>query len=82
MFICNDCGEVFEEAMVVTDHYPYGDTTVPYDWYVCPNCKENNISRAVECSHCGEIISEDASIIDDKLEHRYCETCYEDLFYV
>lgn len=80
MYICNECGRKFEELKVITEHFPYGESSAPYDWYVCPYCEDTDVSEMEECSRCGRHISKDEAIIDDTLQF-LCEYCYEDLFY-
>lgn len=79
MLICNECGELFEKPSVIKE--THGLETPPYEeWFVCPHCEETNISNAVECSHCGEWISELDARLGDNLQP-LCDTCYEDLGY-
>jgi hypothetical protein len=79
MFICNECGFVFEEPKEYFE--THGLSTPPYErWLVCPNCEDNDIVEAIECFRCGSLISEHDARVDDNLEHRYCNICYEDLY--
>lgn len=79
MFICNECGEVFEEPKVFEE--THGLDTPPYEkWYLCPHCGDTGISRALECTRCGEWISEHHAMLGDGLQP-LCETCYEDMHY-
>ena len=79
MYICNECGARFEDLKEVVE--THGLDTPPYEtWYVCPHCGENDVSQAVECSRCGEWVSEHDVRLDDNLQ-KYCDICYEDLGY-
>lgn len=71
MFICENCGEVFEECKVVEEHHPYGMTYATEYWSVCPHCGEMDFVEAKKCSRCGEYVAE--------LHEELCECCYEDL---
>lgn len=70
MFICDTCGEIFEEPKIVKEFHPYGDTYAEENWAVCPHCKDNNFEKAKKCSRCGEYVM--------KLKDDLCEDCYSD----
>lgn len=72
MYICNNCGEVFEEAKVIEEHHPYGMGTATEEWYVCPHCEDTDFQAAQECERCGELVAE----LNDGL----CECCYGDMY--
>lgn len=57
MFICNECGETFEEPKYIKEHHPYGDGFATEEWAVCPYCEENDFNVAERCSECGEYVS-------------------------
>ena len=70
MYICKDCGEVFEKAVVVReDPSPQGVslTAGEYEYETCPYCDSDNIDGAEECVCCGEYHDADEGII--------CEEC-------
>lgn len=69
MLICEQCGEVFEQAKVIVELHPYGNGVAEEEWYVCPRCEGSRITEAQLCNHCGEYFSE--------LEDGLCEDCYE-----
>lgn len=71
MYICEDCGEVFEEPK--TFYESHGLDSPPYEqWSVCPNCSSTNYKEAHECSRCGEYAA--------NLEDGLCDICYEDMY--
>ena len=79
MFICNECGFVFDEPKEFYE--THGLSTPPYEkWLLCPNCDETDFSEAIECSRCGELMSEKFAKSDDSLQP-LCDVCYEDLNY-
>ena len=73
MFICHECGEVFEEPKIIEEHHPYGMTYATEEWAVCPHCGENNFDKAKKCSMCGEYVAE----VD---EEELCEVCHSDMY--
>ena len=73
MYICFDCGELFEEPK----HYveTHGLDYPPYEtWKGCPVCG-GAYDDAMECSICGNYITGDY-IEDDGVF--VCDNCYED----
>lgn len=56
MFICNNCGEVFEYPKIDKQLYsdPYGEEDYP----VCPECFDNDYEEAVQCECCGKYFNE------------------------
>ena len=72
MFICNECGNVFEEVKVIEERHPYGMTYASEYFSVCPHCNDTNISEAEECSRCGEYVAETKGGL--------CDVCYGDMY--
>ena len=72
MFICNECGELFEEPKIIEEHHPYGMGYATEEWAVCPHCKETDFQEAKQCSRCGEYVAE--------LEDGLCDVCYGDMY--
>ncbi len=70
MFLCEDCGTVFEKPNEVYDvwleHFGYPCRKM-YD--SCPKCYSDNLVRAQRCDVCGEY--KDASTI----EEGFCPLC-------
>lgn len=71
MFICNECGELFEEPKYVFETHPYGDGYATEEWAVCPYCGENDFNVAEICVECGNYV---ADLTDGK-----CDKCYEEV---
>ena len=72
MFICNSCGEAFEQPKVIEEHHPYGMTTATEEWNVCPYCEDTDYSPAQQCERCGELVAE--------LQDGLCDCCYGDVY--
>lgn len=67
MYICLDCGHVFEDPCKMVDWSPeYGKTVEE----LCPKCEDGNFLGADRCPDCGRWMPK-----GDKL----CEICREDL---
>jgi RecJ-like exonuclease len=71
MYICLDCGEVFEKPKIIEEHHPYGMTYAVEEWAVCPHCGDAGIEKAKRCSCCGEYFAE--------LEDGLCEECNKEV---
>ena len=72
MFVCIDCGEVFEESKHWQERH--GLDTPPYEeWTGCPQCG-GSYTIAYRCDDCGEWITDEYIKIDDA---RYCSNCYQ-----
>ena len=57
MYICKDCGEIFEEPVVVKDDPSPDGVGLTSGYYVfesCPHCDSDNIEEAVQCVCCDE----------------------------
>lgn len=70
MFICNECGEVFEEPRRWEEHHPYGMTYATEYWSECPRCG-GGYEEARQCTICGEYV---AQTMDGM-----CDECYEEI---
>lgn len=71
MYICNKCGKVFDEAVVVRDDpSPDGVSLVSgcYEYFECPHCGSGDIDEAVECVVCGDYFADDGDDI--------CQECF------
>lgn len=72
MFICNNCGEVFETPDTYEEHHPYGMGTAAERWAVCPHCEDTDFVEAKQCERCGELVAE--------LQDGLCDVCYGDVY--
>lgn len=73
MFICLDCGKIFEEPIHFTERH--GLDSPPYEEYDgCPGCG-GAFAETYRCSCCGEWITDDYIKTDD--DKRYCSDCYQ-----
>ena len=71
MFICLDCGCIFEEPTKYID--THGLDYPPYEEYSgCPSCG-GAYTEAPRCDGCGEYITDTYVEIGDE---RYCEDCF------
>ena len=73
MFVCTECGEVFEEP--INWEETHGLDTPPYEqWSGCPVCRGCYV-EASKCDCCNEYITTDTYVKTEGGE-RYCENCY------
>ena len=64
MFICVDCGCIFERPKVVTERHGLGEP--PYEkWEICP------VKR---CNYCGEVIAD--QFVETANGLLFCDNCY------
>jgi len=67
MYICNDCGERFEEP----DAKRLNDSMLEYA--ACPYCGDGDIEKVIVCPHCDEWVRESL------VKYKFCSDCEEDL---
>ena len=72
MYICNNCGEVFDDYKTIEEHHPHGMGTATESWAVCPHCGDTDFEEAKQCERCGECVAE----IEDSL----CDCCHGDMY--
>lgn len=72
-YICNDCGEYFDEPNVVDESFlvPYGETSAlcPFFSEHCPYCGSEGFAEANECEICGHLS-----------KGNYCTECDKELY--
>lgn len=68
MYICNDCGAVFDEPAVEREVHFWIDGSPAEEFSVCPECGDTDFTEAFECDGCGEYCSffSDTAYIDEK----------------
>ena len=72
MYICNYCGETFEDCKIIEEHHPYGSTTAIENWYVCPYCNDTDFEEAQRCERCGEFVAD--------LQEGLCDICHSEVY--
>ena len=78
MYICLNCGEVFEEPVTKSHREYFGECHGRVCWEnvgddYCPNCGDaNNFEEAAECKVCGDYYAWDSS------ESTICHACLEE----
>jgi hypothetical protein len=72
MYICKECGHLFEEGeqKTYTEHHPYGMTTADEEFHVCPICG-GDYEEAKECAACGAWFDPD----DENFFGKHCKSC-------
>lgn len=53
MYICENCGEIFDEPLYVEER-PCSDFPETETWSYCPNCRDDDYEEAVKCKICGK----------------------------
>ena len=72
MYICKNCGELFENPKTIKEHHPYGMSYATEEWSACPYCEDADFEIAKYCERCGAAVAE----LDDGL----CDVCYGDMY--
>lgn len=75
MFVCNDCGEMFDEPIERTDDLGLPDEVrhgYVERYGVCPFCESEDFDEAKKCDICGE-----EGKMYTGVHIRYCRSCYE-----
>lgn len=52
MFICNECGKIFDEPIVEYDDPSPEGVSLPqgyYEYYYCPYCGSDDVEEHYEC---------------------------------
>lgn len=87
MYICRECGEVFNEPAVQRETHDWLDGSPSEEWAVCPNCSSSDYSEAVQCGECGVYFSEEDTdkfvvfspeAADSDFSHVVCNNCLHD----
>ena len=78
MYICNDCGEIFDEPATEYEYHPYGMGYAREEWAVCPCCSSTCFEEARVCENCGEVITDDYEFGEN--DEYLCPDCYEELY--
>ena len=74
MYVCLECGHLFEEGEEKTVYETHGFSTPPYEEFrVCPRCS-GPYTNAFRCDCCDDWITGDYIKTDDG--QRYCDNCY------
>lgn len=71
MYICKDCGEVFDEIYVKEDFEILDCGTRKETYEMCPHCGSDDFVEAKQCKICGEFFA------DDELDY-VCDDCVDD----
>lgn len=69
MFICAECGALFESPATVEERHPYGMSYASEEWACCPACRDTDILCAKACEKCNEWHAE------TQLECGLCDDC-------
>ena len=75
MYVCNDCGELFEEPIERTDDLGLPDEVrrgYVERYGVCPYCESEDFVEARICDVCGEY-----GKLYTGAHINYCKSCYE-----
>lgn len=54
MYLCEDCGNTFNEPKIAQQSVPYGIGNAHFDFCVCPFCGSNCIVDTEVCVECGK----------------------------
>jgi hypothetical protein len=74
VYICRECGVVFEEPSKYGEiHYELDDKAMEY-FSCCPNCGDTFFEEAINCICCGYEFLE-----DDLIGNLICKDCFEDI---
>ena len=78
MYICLDCGRIFDEdeADVIRDDPSPAGVSLPsgyYEYPCCPDCGSDYLGETEKCMLCGEYVGEDDMI------GGFCKDCAADV---
>lgn len=73
MYMCRECGRVFEAPETVKESRGGGTYGTYYEEFgVCPHCASDDIAEAYQCEGCGEWFEE------DEIQDFYCYKCLKE----
>lgn len=75
MYICDNCGAVFENTISIREHHNELDDETTEEYHGCPVCKNSSVLKAVQCDLCGEYVAYDYVKLKDGTIA--CSDCYE-----
>ena len=75
MYICDNCGAVFENTVSIREHHNELDDKAVEEYRGCPVCKYGGVLEAVQCDMCGEFVAYDYVRLKDGTIA--CSDCYE-----
>ena len=88
MFICEECGLIFENEKVKVNYHSEVSTRDKETYYVCPNCEESNYHELDTCEVCGGEIRETQGKRYQRVMPEWCPDCemefekrFEDFFW-
>ena len=74
MYICNECGVLFDEpARYGEIHHELDNKAIEY-FSCCPNCGDTFFEEALRCDYCGNEFRD-----EDMVEGLICKDCLEDI---
>jgi hypothetical protein len=76
MFICLECGNVFEDAKDYEERHPYGEGYASEHFSCCPYCG-GDYEDAISCDECGEYFPSE-ELVDGWCPHcisEYMDDC-------
>lgn len=75
MYLCNNCGAVFENAVPdVIDNGEFWGFPYHIEGDVCPSCGYDSFEECPVCDLCGNAITSD--YIETSDDKTICENCY------
>lgn len=75
MYICNNCGAIFENTVSIHEHHNELYDKPIETYHGCPFCKCDDVTEAVQCDLCGEFVAYDYVKLRDGTIA--CSDCYE-----
>ena len=75
MYICLDCGSLFEEPVTYQgDKLEHFGFTCRENWTGCPSCS-GSYKETFHCDHCGDYITDNFIELSDGT--KICDNCYQ-----
>ena len=78
IYICNDCGYIFENPKVCRDYYDFWGRRESIEGSECPCCDSGDFGEAARCASCGKYVPESDLYFSCDGKTLVCEDCLKE----
>ena len=78
IYICNDCGYIFENPKICRDYYDFWGRRESIEGSECPRCDSGDFGEAARCTSCGKYVPESDLYFSCDGKTLVCEDCLKE----